>query len=375
MGWSSGLPRIVHACDYHLKYATGLACGIAGHGAPVTLLTRTHDGEFGGEPGAALRYVAERAGGVVATRVLPGRVRDRAGLRALRRVRRDLRGFAPEVVHFQDSVGTDLRLLAATGVPWGRFALTVHDASPHPGEGWSLARRATLRALVPGAGVVFVHSNVIAAELRRNFLVRGAVVVIPHGMDPSDVQPLPAVPSLLFFGRIATYYKGLDVLLDAMPLVWERVPAATLTIAGEGTIEDHAALSDPRVEVRNHHIPDSAVPALFAAATCCVLPYREASQSGVGTRAKSHGRAIVATEVGGLPELVAADSGRIVPAGDPVSLADAVVDVLATPGLAEAMGRAAASAVASAGWSRVGGATLEAYKRHLSPQWGAELRS
>ena len=160
-----------------------------------------------------------------------------------------------------------------------------------------------------------------------------------------------------------------------MPSVWERIPDATLTIAGEGALEEHPALADPRVEVRNHYIPDSAVPALFAAVTCCVLPYREASQSGVGSRAKSHGRAIVATAVGGLPELVGPESGRIVPAGDPSALADAVVEVLATPGLAAAMGAAAAEAVQHAGWDRVGAVTLDAYERHLAPRHsGAGVR-
>jgi glycosyltransferase involved in cell wall biosynthesis len=108
------------------------------------------------------------------------------------------------------------------------------------------------------------------------------------------------------------------------------------------------------------------VPALFAAASCCVLPYREASQSGVGSRAKSYGRAIVATDVGGLPELVPPDCGRIVPAGDAPALSEALVDVLATPGLAASMGRAAAESAAAADWTQVGRLTLAAYDEYLS---------
>jgi len=357
--------RLLHVCDFHLKYATGLAHGLAGRGADVTLLTRDHDLEFGAEPGAMQRFVARRAAGTFRHEVLPGRVRDPTGLRVTGRIGRRLRAWAPDAIHFQESVGTDLRLLLASGVPWRRYALTVHDPSPHPGDEWPLVRRATLRVLLRGAGVVFVHSEVLEESLRAGIGTPAPIVVVPHGMDPPQVAPLDRQTSLLFFGRISTYYKGLDVLLDAMPHVWTRVPATTLTIAGAGEVDDHPVLHDARIVLRNEHIPDDEVPALFAAATCCVLPYREASQSGVGSRAKSYGRAIVATDVGGLPELVPPDSGRIVPAGDPEALAAALVEVLATPGLAASMSRAAAAWVDSAGWDRVAEAILAAYERHL----------
>jgi len=357
--------RLLHVCDFHLKYATGLSTGLAERGADVTLLTRDHDLEFGGEPGAMRRFVARRSAGHVRHEILPGRVRDPAGLRATGRMGRRLRAWAPDAVHFQESVGTDLRLLLAAGVPWRRYALTVHDPAPHPGDQWPLVRRVGLRVLLRGAGVVFVHSEVLKEVLLASGGTSAPVVVVPHGMDPPQVAPLNGSASLLFFGRISTYYKGLDVLLDAMPRVWARVPEATLTIAGAGEIDDHPVLGDRRIVLRNEHIRDEEVPALFAASTCCVLPYREASQSGVGSRAKSYGRAIVATDVGGLPELVPPDSGRIVPAGDPEALAGALVEVLATPGLAASMSDAAAAWVRSAGWDRVAETTLDAYERHL----------
>jgi glycosyltransferase involved in cell wall biosynthesis len=357
--------RLLHVCDFHLKYATGVSRGLADHGHDVTLLTRDHDLEFGGRPGAMRDYVARRGGDVVRHAILPGRTRDAAGLRAAARLRRRLRSWRPDVVHFQESVGTDLRLLLAAGVPWGRYADTVHDPAPHPGETWPLVRRETLRILLRGAGVVFVHSDVLRDALLERARPKAPVVVVPHGIDPPQVAPMNGSPSLLFFGRISTYYKGLDVLLDAMPRVWERVPEATLTIAGAGEVAEHPLLGDARVVLRNEHIADDEVPGMFAASTCCVLPYREASQSGVGSRAKSYGRAIVATDVGGLPELVTPDCGRIVTAGDSEALAMALVEVLTTPGLAESMGRAAAADVAAAGWDRVAEMTLDAYERHL----------
>ena len=209
-----------------------------------------------------------------------------------------------------------------------------------------------------------MHSNSVREALSAQRTRMPPIELVPHGIDVADRVPPPDRPALLFFGRI-TIYKGLDVLLDALPLIWERVPEATLTIAGSGELAHHASLDDPRVVVRNEHVRDEDVPAVFAAATCCVLPYREASQSGVGSQARAYGRPIVATSVGGLPELVGDDAGRIVAPDDPAGLAAAVIEILTTPGLAESMSSASAGWVRSAAWERVAETTLNAYDRHL----------
>ena len=273
---------------------------MADRGCDVALLTRTHDLEFGGSPGAMRAFVGSTLGGRVEHRMLPGRVRDPAELGAARELHRWVRRFSPDVVHLQDGVVNDVRLLLAAGVRPKRYAYTVHDATPHPGARLSRAQRLGRARLIQGAGVIFVHSNSVREALGAQRTRMPPIELVPHGIDVADRVPLPDRPALLFFGRI-TIYKGLDVLLDALPLIWERVPEATLTIAGSGELAHHASLDDPRVVVRNEHVRDEDVPAVFAAATCCVLPYREASQSGVGSQARAYGRPIVATSVGGLP--------------------------------------------------------------------------
>jgi glycosyltransferase involved in cell wall biosynthesis len=141
-----------------------------------------------------------------------------------------------------------------------------------------------------------------------------------------------------------------------------------LTIAGKGSLEAHPTLADPRVLVRNEYIPDADVPALFAGTTCVVLPYREASQSGVAALAQRHGRGLVVTAVGGLPSAASSGAALVVPPMDPRALADALLEVLLTPHLGERMGRAGAAAVErELSWTRVGAATLAAYRHHLLP--------
>jgi glycosyltransferase involved in cell wall biosynthesis len=358
-------PRVLLACEWFVKYTAGLARGLADVGCEVTLLTRDHDLEFGGRQGAMREFVAETLGGKVEHLELGGRFRDLSRLPEVVHLRGVCRRRRPDVIHIQDSLTHDMRLAVAAGFPWRRYAVTVHDPAPHPGDPQPPARiRLVRRSLRRRADLVFVHSAVLGKELREAGEVRGAVEVVPHGFGEAAATPLPADPSLLFFGRIS-HYKGLDTLFDAMPIVWERLPGVTLTVAGSGEVPEHRILADPRLRLRAEHVPEDAVSGLFAAATCVVLPYRQASQSGVGSEAKQYGRAIVATEVGGLPELVGRDCGRLVAPEDPRALAAAIVEVVSTPGLAAELGQAAAASVAGAGWSSVAERTVDAYRRYL----------
>jgi glycosyltransferase involved in cell wall biosynthesis len=361
-------PRVLLACEWFVKYTAGLARGLADVGCEVTLLTRDHDIEFGGEPGAMRAFVAETLDGRARHLELGGRVRELSRLPELVRLRRQLSHWEPEVVHVQDSLTHDMRLALAAGFPRSGYALTVHDPAPHPGDPQPSARiRLVRRTLRRHAGLLFAHSRGMEEELRALGDVRGPVEIVPHGFaaPASPPAPLPAQPALLFFGRIS-HYKGLDTLLEAMPAVWERLPAVGLTVAGEGSLPDDPALADPRVTVLNEHLPESRVPGLFAASTCVVLPYRQASQSGVGSEAKRYGRGLIATTVGGLPELVDSGSGRLVEPEDPAALADAILEVLTTPGLAAKLGTGAASSAAEASWESVGAKTLAAYRRCLT---------
>lgn len=357
--------RVLLACDFFLRYTAMLAGGMERAGAEVALLRRDHDEEFGGVEDAAAEFVSTATSPGTSCLVVPGRVRSPHGLGAAMRVRGAVRRFAPQIVHLQSAIGNDPRLVFAAGARPRRFALTVHDPVSHPGE--EVSRSATLgnRLLLRAAGLIFVHAAALRDELAAVARPRAPIVVVPHGVDPGEASPLPARPAILFFGRFG-HYKGLDVLLDSMGDVWREMPQATLTVAGAGELEDHPALADPRVTVHAGHVPDARVPELFAAATCIALPYRQASQSGVGSLAKRHGRPLVVSAVGGLPELVADGSGLTVPAEDPEALAHTLLDVLRDPDLARRLGRAAsASAAEGSDWGSVAETTLAAYEEHL----------
>jgi starch synthase len=359
-------PRVLLVCDHLVRYAAGVGEGLREQGANVALVTRDHAEDFGGDRDAMRAEVTARLGPEAPVWWLPGRVRDRSAVPITRGIAAAVRRFSPDVVHAQDSIVHDPRLLWAAGLRPRRFAVTVHDPRPHPGDVEpSLRMRASREALLTAARLVFVHGDGLRDELRDvGRAPLPAIEVVPHGCDARVVTPPPSQPTLLFFGRMSRY-KGLDVLLSAMPRIWGKVPETRLVVAGAGELPDTEMLSDRRIEIRNDHIPEADVAHLFRGASIVTLPYLQASQSGVGSQAKAHGRPMVATWTGELPRLVADGSGLVVPPSDPGALADAAVSLLTDGPRAREMGLAGArTAAGETSWASIGAATLGAYRHH-----------
>jgi len=128
-------------------------------------------------------------------------------------------------------------------------------------------------------------------------------------------------------------YKGLHVLLDALPAVIEAIPDVRLIIAGE-FYDDSAPYRaqiertglDRHVVLHDRYIPSGEVPFYFGAADVVVQPYVSATQSGVAQIAFHFERPIILTDVGGLAEVVPHErAGLVVPPDDPDALAQAIV--------------------------------------------------
>ena len=122
---------------------------------------------------------------------------------------------------------------------------------------------------------------------------------------PSDA------PAMLFFGYIRKY-KGLDILLRAMPQLLKKLPELRLIVAGEfyGDEADYRKLIDElKIPAKNlvlatDYIANDKVATYFSAANVVVLPYRTATQSGIVQIAYNFDVPVIATDVGGLSEVV-----------------------------------------------------------------------
>ncbi|RKZ12429.1 glycosyl transferase [bacterium] len=138
-------------------------------------------------------------------------------------------------------------------------------------------------------------------------------------------------PVLLFFGYVRRY-KGLHVLLDAMPALLEQVPDALLLVCGEFYDAEapyreqvqRLGIADS-VDFHADYIPNEAVARYFSASDVVVQPYVTATQSGVAQIAYQFRRPSIITDVGGLAEVVPHErAGFVVPPEDPQSLASEI---------------------------------------------------
>jgi glycosyltransferase involved in cell wall biosynthesis len=163
-------------------------------------------------------------------------------------------------------------------------------------------------------------------------------ILHPAFETAGDPPGEPSGRALLFFGLLRRY-KGLDVLLRAMPAVLRAVPDARLVVAGdplepaEPLVELARELGlDGAVEWRLRFIEEPELGELFADAALTVLPYRQLDSSGVLATALGAGRPAVVTDVGSLGAIVAEHgAGRVVPPESPEALAEAIVELLADP--------------------------------------------
>ncbi len=140
-------------------------------------------------------------------------------------------------------------------------------------------------------------------------------------------------PVILFFGYIRKY-KGLDILLRAMPQMLAPLPELRLIVAGEfyGDENEYRELIEElRIPARNlvlatDYIPNEEVTLYFSAANVCVLPYRSATQSGIVLVAYNFDVPAIATDVGGLAEVVKdGKSGLIARTATPEAVAKKVI--------------------------------------------------
>jgi glycosyltransferase involved in cell wall biosynthesis len=142
-------------------------------------------------------------------------------------------------------------------------------------------------------------------------------------------------PTILFFGLVREH-KGLADLLAALPQVLERTEA-TLLVVGEFWDERQKyerMIRDlgirAHVRLVDRYVSDQEMGRYFSASDLVVLPYRRGTQSGVVATAYAFARPVVATAVGGLPEVVwDGVTGHVVAPNSNGDLAARIVDCLA----------------------------------------------
>jgi glycosyltransferase involved in cell wall biosynthesis len=356
-----------------------LAAALARAGADVELVTSSFiHGEVADPRGYAVDESFYRRSSVMPSGTIKRRALGMAEhVPGMLRARR--RAAGADVVHYQwiTLPGIDAALLPKSPAKiWTAHGFLRGSGSTGPG-----GLKASLRALKRMDAVVAL-SEYGSERLSEAGVAREKINVIPHGafdyLTDLPERPLPPEfegatgPVILLFGLIRPY-KGADVLLRAFAEM--EIENAEVWIAGRpfgvdmGELRKQAESTGNTVRFVDRFISDSEVPALMRRADVVTLPYRDVEQSGVLYTALAFGKAIVATDVGGFPEVAASGGGgtiRLVPPGDHAALGEALTAVISEP--AERARLEAAAAAAAAGpysWDSIAAETLSLYGRLL----------
>jgi glycosyltransferase involved in cell wall biosynthesis len=325
--------------SFTAPYDHALASALARRGHEVTLLTSPF---AHGEAPAPDGYLREEIFLPVSSRLVRRSPRSKLRLPlkgveyvpSAARLLRRRSALDPDVVHVQWLAipRYDLHWLRRLPRP---TVLTAHDVLPRRPKN----ARAWGEALALVDRVV-VQSQRGLEELAELGVERERLVRIQHPVFESGVEPQPPHgATILFFGLIRDY-KGLDILLRALP----ELPQARLVVAGDplDPVEPLRRLAAElgvaeRVEWRLGFVPEEEIPRLMREATLVALPYRKIDSSGVLATALGHGRPAVVTDVGGLPDAIREfGAGRVVPPENARALAAAIEELLEPAALADA---------------------------------------
>ena len=313
----------------------GSALVVQGH--LVTVICLDHAGDQG---------AAARAAGIRVIEVGFRGLRPLALLSTLaeiRRVRGAIRDVSPDVVHCFLYWGCLL------GVPMAR-SVGVPVVVSSRRSLTAVSRRFRLLVLWERAcdriadAVVCNSSAVLEDAIRRTGLPRRKAILIRNGVPlPADVAPPGPPPQCAVIVANLIAYKGHAVALTAFAQVRGLLPTvqARLQFAGSGPEEGvlRARARECGIDGDVDFLGSVAdVPALLASCSFTVLPSLSEGMPNAVLESLAHGRAVVASAVGGVPEILDGGGGVLVPPGDPDALADAMRTLLADPALAARLG-------------------------------------
>jgi starch synthase len=289
------------------------------------------------------------------------------------RIIRLLKQFSPDVIHCQESLNYafTIALRFFRHIP---FVLTIHDHILHSGTkepGHAKPHRTHLRQM-PDA--VIVHGERIRGESEALFpWLKNRITSIPHG-PLGDATPSVKNEwekgAILFFGRIEKY-KGLFYLIEAVNILKKKGVAVRAIIAGRGNdLDNHRETirNNSSFELIERFIEKDETRELFERVNVVVLPYTDATQSGIVALALQYGRPVVATDVGSIGDVVRNGvNGVLVPPMDAEALAEAIELLIEDQTLATQYGKNAKGlAQGEFSWKVIAKETADVYMKAMA---------
>lgn len=241
-----------------------------------------------------------------------------------------------DLIHFN---GMDATLLLINSfLRYKKKVFTIHDVKLHSGE----KDRKVLNVaenlckwLIKSKHQIILQNNSDYKEIIEKYPNKKEKInIIPFkclSIFKSFLNDKSSVESdILFFGRISPY-KGLKYLVNAIEIVKKKIPNVRVMIAGGGNIEND--LPKEKVNgnyiIHNSYISNEEIANYVANTKIVVCPYTDATQSGIVMTSFAFGKPVIASSVGGFPDVIEDKvTGLLVPPRDVSSLADAIISLL-----------------------------------------------
>lgn len=264
------------------------------------------------------------------------------------------------LIHFQwlpllDLTGLELFFVKLAQKRGIQVVYTVHDVLPLDASSVAAQKRRRFSAVYQQVDALICHTKTSREQLVKEFGVDSSKIWhIPHGPLSAAEQSCDGdsgssairaedvtgvgdhAPSVVLFGVLRPY-KGYDFLLRTWPQVQNELENARLVIVGSANNHVRKEIEslvreeeiDQSVSRTYRYVSDAELQAVIEAADILVYPYRDITQSGALFTGMEAGKAIVATDVGGLGETIRdGETGYLVDFGNREKLATALIELL-----------------------------------------------
>ncbi|MBS1756744.1 MAG: glycosyltransferase family 4 protein [Bacteroidetes bacterium] len=245
-----------------------------------------------------------------------------------------LKKYKADILHF-DSIST-----CAIGLYFyarsKKVFIAIHDPVPHSGEA-SWREKIPKKLFFPLAKGFFFYSEFALKQFEKYYTrVKTALYGIklqPYTFVQTYIGERSAKPGyVLFFGRLS-YYKGIDILLNAIPIIVKELPNQHFIIAGKPDYDfklDETLLQKVKSNVTfiERFLSTEELVKLIDNAQMVVCPYRDATQSGVVMTTFAVGKPVVATNVGSFAEYISDGVNGLLAEPDSPSIAQKILEAL-----------------------------------------------
>ena len=319
------------------RHVRDLARGQIARGHRVGLIA---DAKTGGEAADAVLKELQPSLALGLTRIPMHRHVSPDDLVALRHVIRRIDQTQADVVHGHGAKGGAFARLARNR-PSAVRAYMPHGGSLQfePGSLAGMVYLTTEKLLLPRGDLYLFESDFSAQTFRRKIgAPRNLARVVHNGVAPAEFEPVAVVSDasdLLFLGEMRRL-KGVDVLIDAVAHLRNQGRPVTAMLVGAGPDREAFGAQVDRLDLGRlvQFKPPMPARQAMTLGRIMVAPSRLDAMPYVVLEATAAGKPLIATKVGGIPEILGPFAGHLVPSEDPAALAQAIAGALAAPAAA-----------------------------------------